>query len=205
MDEEKRCFKPTEELRVIEEAGQPKRIRGLAVPYGAMSDDLGGFREMFVRGAFGDSLTGEVRADVEHDRTMLLGRSSKGTLKLEERKEGLYAEITVPDTQRGRDVLADVANGNLDAMSIGFVDADGEFRNKSGQLVREVSKAKLTAVTLTAFPAYRQTAGTLALRSLEQHRNQEAEAERLKAEAEKVAAEENAKLRNEIERKMLDD
>jgi uncharacterized protein len=139
-----------------------KKIRGLAVPYNALSEDLGGFKEKFLPGSLTDSLRGDVFADIEHDAKMKLARSSKGTLKLTETSKGLWAEIIPPRTTLGDDTVANVENGNLDAMSIGFAkNPDAEMVYENGQLIRIVKKASLRAVTLTAYPAYRQTAGRL--------------------------------------------
>jgi HK97 family phage prohead protease len=206
---EKRCWQPCEELRVVEEAGKPTRIRGLAVPYNSPSEDIGGFREVFRFGAFGESLaSGELHADVEHDRRQILGRAKKGTLAFEETNRGLFAEITLPKTQLGADIAESVRNGNLDAMSIAFADAEDDIRRQNGQVIREVKKATLRAVTLTAWPAYRQTAGTVKLRTLDafldaEKRSEEAakaEAEKLEAEKRQAdALEENARLRQRLD------
>jgi len=169
-DEERRCYRPHERLRVLEVEGQPGKIEGLAVPYGQLSEDMGEFRELIKPGAFAKSIAGdgELRADVEHDRRELLARRSKGTLEFREDKRGLWAAITVPDTTLGRDVLENVRNGNLDAMSVSFqwTPIVEKWVTRAGQVVREISEAVLTGVALTAFPAYPQTAGSLALRSL---------------------------------------
>lgn len=175
MDETttRRCYM-AEELRVVEpegNAGRPK-IVGLAVPYRALSEDLGGFREQFMPGSLGGSIASrDVFADVEHDRDRKLGRTSKGTLSLKESRKGIMAEITIPDTTVGRDTLEEVRNGSLDAMSIVFSDPEDQYSGKAGAIVRNIDKAELMAVTLTSYPAYRQTAGSLAQRSLEEYRS----------------------------------
>ena len=164
----RRCFR-TEKLRVDERDGKSV-IVGLAVPYGAPSEDLGGFREVFKRGAFKDSLGDDIFADVEHDRSKKLGRTAAGTVTFKSAREGLRAEIQVPDTTVGRDALEEVRNGSLDAMSIAFMDPEEEWRGSEGNLTRHIGKATLRAVTLTSFPAFPQTAGTLTERSLAEYR-----------------------------------
>lgn len=209
MANDTRCWQPSEDLRVIQEEGKPTKIRGLAVPYNSPSEDLGGFREVFRFGSFGESLaSGELHADVEHDRRQILGRSKKGTLAFEETNRGLYAEITLPKTQLGADIAESVRNGNLDAMSIAFSDPEDEIRRQNGQVIREVKKATLRGVTLTAWPAYRQTVGTVKLRTLdafldaEKRSEEAAKAEAAKLEEEKriaAALEENARLRMRLD------
>lgn len=170
----RRCYR-SEGLRVQGREDGQATITGLAVPFGAPSEDLGGFREVFKRGAFKESLGDDVFADVEHDRTRKLGRTTAGTLRFRTSKEGLRFEIDVPDTTIGHDTLAEVRNGSLDAASIAFTDPTEEWKGKEGNLTRQINKATLRAVTLTSFPAYKQTAGTLAERSLEAWRRQQEE------------------------------
>ena len=150
---------------------KPAMISGLAVPFNAQSEDLGGFREVFKPGAFKESLGGDIFADIEHDRTKKLARSSKGSLRFVSKRDGLHAEIDIPNTQVGNDALEDVRNGNLDGMSIAFANPQDSWKGKDQNIVREIKSAELKAVTLTSFPAYKQTAGTLAERSLTEYRD----------------------------------
>lgn len=166
-----RYYKP-EELRV-EAADGCKRISGMAVPYGSPSEDLGGFREVIEPGAFADSLAGgnDIVADVEHSKMdRKLAKRSRGTLELRDTQPGLYATISLPATSVGRDTEEEVRGGLLDGMSIGMKVLKDSFAGKAGEVVRHVHKAILRSVSLTGFPAYPQTAGTVALRSLEAYR-----------------------------------
>jgi len=163
----KRCFRSSE-LR-INATGGKETITGLAVPWNAPSEDLGGFREVFQRDAF--DLSGEMFADIEHDHTRKLGRTGPGTLRFRSSPEGLRFEVDVPNTTVGRDALEEVRNGTLDAASIAFTDPVCEWRGPKNNLTRHISKATLQAVTLTSFPAYPQTAGTVTQRALEAYRS----------------------------------
>lgn len=169
-NEERRCFRLDEELRIVEKEGEPAVIRGLAVPYDQESEDLGGYVEVIRKGAFSESIRSDrdMRADVEHDTRTKLGRRSKGTLAFSEDGRGVWAEITIPNTTTGKDALEEVRNGLLDAMSITFLrePISAKFEEKDSVVYRTITKGVLTGVTLTAFPAYPQTADTLTLRSL---------------------------------------
>ena len=164
-----RCFR-AEELRIDDNDGKPK-ITGLAVPYNAPSEDLGGFREIFKPGAFKESIaTDDIFADVDHIETKRIGRRSAGSLELKESREGLRVAITPPNTMVGRDAIEEVRSGLLDGMSICFSNAEDSYKGKGESIVREINKATLRAVTLTSYPAYRQTAGTVSVRSLDEYR-----------------------------------
>jgi HK97 family phage prohead protease len=168
---ERVMIRTDEELRVNEVDGKT-RIVGLAVPYGRLSADLGGYRERIMPGAFADSLraTQDMRADIEHDPRQILARTKKGTLGFHEDQRGVWATITIPDTPRGREAVEEVRAGNLDGMSITFLRKGVQDRFTKGEEgpVREVKKATMRSVTLTSMPAYPQTADTLILRSLEE-------------------------------------
>jgi uncharacterized protein len=180
MEKETRIWNPAiQELRAETGADGKTRITGLAVPYGQTSEDLGGFREIFVAGAFADSLmeNRDVMADVEHDAAKKLARRKAGTMDLRDTPDGLRVAITLPDTSLGRDTAEEVRSGLLDGMSIVFSGPESQWMGKGKDTIRKVTKANLRAVTLTAYPAYRQTIGTLSLRSLEAYQAEATEPE----------------------------
>ncbi len=173
---ETRIFNPAvQNLRV--EAGEDgkQRITGLAVPYGQTSEDLGGFREMFDRGSFATTISDnrDVAADVEHDSGKKLGRRKNGTLELRDSEDGLYVSITLPKTSVGTDIAEEVRSGLLDGMSIAFANPTSQWVGRGKDTLRKITAAELHAVTLTSTPAYRQTVGTVALRSLEEYQKQQ--------------------------------
>lgn len=175
-DWERFGLRTTEELRINEADGKT-RIVGLAVPYGQLSDDLGGYRERCLSGAFSDSLRGdtELRADIEHDPRKLLAKTGKGTLGFHEDQRGVWATITLPDTPRGREAVEEVRAGTLDGMSITFLrkGVQDRFVSDPAGPIREIEKAAMRSVTLTSMAAYPQTNDTLVLRSLEEWRTNE--------------------------------
>ena len=72
---------------------QGKKIIGRPVVYNSPSQDLGGFVEVISAGAFGDSVNSDIRALVEHDQKLILGRTSAGTMTIKEDEQGLLVEI----------------------------------------------------------------------------------------------------------------
>jgi hypothetical protein len=143
------------ELRVAEADGKPV-IAGYAAVFNSLSEDLGGFREVIRPGAFARGLAGaDVRALVNHDPTLVLGRNRAGTLRLAEDSRGLKVEIDPPDTQAGRDVLTSIRRGDIDGMSFRFyVAAGGEtWRSEPSGVIRELTDD----VSVALYPAYRAT------------------------------------------------
>ncbi len=180
---EKRAFRG--EVRVVEADGQPTKIVGMAVPYNALSEPLWGFRERFSEGAFRESITKGVKGviNVEHNETVKLARFNGTSNRVWDDPRGVFVEITPAKTRAGQDAIEEVRTGILDAMSVEFRTSkeDTDLASDGEDVVRTVKRAELVGLALTSFPAYPQTAGTLALRSLEEFRK--AEEERKAAEA----------------------
>jgi len=96
-------------------------LAGVAYVYGQRT--LRGNAWMtFAAGAFDEALSrGDVRAFWNHDTTLLLGRQSTGTVRLDSRPDGLHYAIDLPDTSYAADMKALVARGDLTEMSFGIV------------------------------------------------------------------------------------
>jgi len=138
---------------------------GYAAVFNKASEDLGGFVEIIRPGAFADAIAGDadVRALVNHDPDLLIGRQTAKTLRLSEDKTGLRFEIDLPETQAARDVAEQIQRGDMTGCSFSFsVYPDGEerwtFGRKGEPDVREVLKvAKVWDVGPVTFPAYPDT------------------------------------------------
>jgi hypothetical protein len=102
-------------------AGSDRSISG-KIPYNSLSRDLGGFRERLQRGCFADTIkSGEkVMAFWNHDTGTPLGSTSAGTLRLDDRSDGLHFTIVPPSNSWGEDVLISVKRGDIDGCSFGF-------------------------------------------------------------------------------------
>jgi uncharacterized protein len=159
------CTRP--ELRV--EAGKDGKpvITGYPVVYNSLSVDLGGFREKIKPLCFAEALkTADVRALIDHNPSLLLGRNTCGTLRLFDESKGLRSEIDVSDASYALDLVISINRGDKDGMSFGFEAVEDEWEmDKDGCMIRTVVKATIFDVSAVTYPAYTDT--TLALRSLD--------------------------------------
>lgn len=135
------------------------RFEGYAAVFNSFSEDLGGFREMILPGAFSNGMNDDVRCLLNHDPNYVLGRNKAGTLKLEQDERGLKFEVTAPDTAWARDLYKSVQRGDIDQCSFGFsVMPDGETwrRTPTGD-ERILSDLRLYDVSIVTYPAYPDT------------------------------------------------
>jgi len=153
---EKRTF-TFAELRV--EDGDKPKITGHAAVFNKLSENLGGFRERIAPGAFEKTIEkSDVRALINHDSNLVLGRNKSGTLRLEEDKRGLAIEIDPPDTSYARDLIESLKRGDIDQMSFGFVATKDSWEHVEGkESIRTLLEVELFDVSPVTYPAYPQT------------------------------------------------
>ena len=145
------------ELRAQGEGDATREIRGHASVFNQEEVIFPGFREVILPGAFEKAIgRDDVRALWNHDSNIVLGRSTAGTLKLEEDKIGLAYSVDPPDTQLVRDmVISPIERGDVTGSSFGFrVETANEIPQDDGSLLREVVAAELIDVSPVTFPAY---------------------------------------------------
>lgn len=163
MIEERRVIEC--ELRVEERADKTPVLVGYAAVFGKRSVDLGGFTEEVAPGAFSKSIRADdVVALVDHDPSLILGRTSANTLTLSEDETGLRMEIDLPDTTVGRDLAVSVKRGDIKGASFGFRTITDDWNMQDGKSHRTLIEAQLRDVSPVTFPAYPDT--SIAMRSL---------------------------------------
>jgi len=187
-ERESRFLSAQIELRAAAEGEEPKKVFGYAAKFNSRSENLGSegyqFFEIIQPGAFDDVLNDDVRALFNHESSAILARSKNGvgSLSIGIDATGLWYEFEAPDTQVGRDLMTSLKRGDVDQSSFSFtVGKDGqewtETKDGDGPTVftRTIKKvSRLYDVSPVTYPAYPDA--TVALRSLEQFRNQEPEA-----------------------------
>jgi HK97 family phage prohead protease len=139
----------------IKAAVEGRTVEGYASVFNSMSEDLGGFREIILPGAFSEVLDNDVRALYNHDSNYLLARTTSGTLELKEDDKGLYYRFEMPNTSYGNDMLELFRRGDLSQSSFGFTVEKDSWKLEEGQHVRYIERVgSLFDVSPVVFPAY---------------------------------------------------
>src|SRR3954466_15234527 len=162
-DMERRAFL---ECRV--DALDSRRLGGYAIRFGAMSVDLGGFREFIAPQAVDRTLTEamDVRALVDHDSSKVIGRTRSGTLTLRKDANGLGFTVEPdPSISYAGDIMRAVARGDVTGMSFGFRTIGDEWNYEGDTPIRTVTDMTISEISIVTFPAYQDT--SVAKRSLD--------------------------------------
>lgn len=144
-----------------------------------------GATEIVKPGAFADCLSQDVRALVNHDSTLVLGRTKAGTLELKEDTRGLWGRIKINrDDADAMNLYARVQRGDVDQCSFGFdIERETFVDLGNGEYRWEIEKVNpLYEVSVCTFPAYEETSVSARKKQLEdiQHRQAEAWRETMK-------------------------
>lgn len=137
------------------EAGDGMTFGGYAARYDSPSLPLP-FIETIAPGAFDRTLKSknDIRAYINHDERLVLGSTRAKTLRLDNRSDGLYAEIDLPDTTYARDLSVSIQRGDTRTMSFGFSTVKDEWKDASNRVLKEVRLHEVSAVTgVAAYPS----------------------------------------------------
>jgi uncharacterized protein len=149
-------------------------LEGYAAVFNSETD-LGHFREVIKPGAFDDVMTNDVRALINHDPNLILGRTENGTLELSTDERGLKYRVKLGNQQYAKDFYESVKRGDISQSSFAFTIKDQSWNEE--RTVRSVDKVRqLLDVSPVTYPAY--AAATV------QARDQQLETEEANAVAE---------------------
>ena len=141
------------------EAGEELSIEGYFAVFNSNYDIAPGMSESIAPGAFADTLSGDVRALVNHDSTLVLGRTTAHTLELREDAHGLWGKIAVnPKDGDAMNLYERVKRGDVDQCSFGFDITDEETTvSDNGDVHWTIKGVNLYEVSCCTFPAYETT------------------------------------------------
>lgn len=141
----------------------------------------GAFEEI-APGAFDNSFSNDIRALINHETRLVLGRNKSGTLELRADNYGLWGRIKInPNDTDAMNLYERVKRGDVDQCSFGFniVREDTEWR-EDGSVKWTIREVDLHEVSVVTFPAYEDTGVAARQKQVEQHRNRLLQAKRQK-------------------------
>lgn len=187
MDKNKRQMRSIPvEFTTRDNEGKDPEIEGYFAVFDSNYNIAPGMSESISRGAFSRTLQGgDIRALVNHDTTLVLGRTKAGTLQLREDSKGLWGKIAVnPNDSDAMNLYQRVKRGDVSQCSFGFDIRDEESAiSDNGDVHWTLKDLDLYEVSCCTFPAYERT--NIEARTAERDgllkREKEAWQERMKA------------------------
>jgi len=160
-------------LPELRASGDEFALVGYAATFNSESKDLGGFREVIAPSAFKRSLEGnaDVKALFNHDANRILGRTTSGTLRLEQDEKGLKFKVELdPANSEDKNLYASVKRGDVNECSFAFtvvkggqIWADKQIEGTDGRGVddfyamRTLTDVNLLDISAVTYPAYNDT------------------------------------------------
>jgi uncharacterized protein len=151
---------PTE-FRAAESDGK-KRIEGYFSTFGGIYELWPGATESIDPHAFDEALNDDIRALIDHETRLVLGRNKAGTLELRIDAWGLWGSIEINEADSdAMNLYARVQRGDVSQCSFGFeiLSEKTDIRD-DGTVHWTIEKVKLYEVSCVTFPAYKDTSIT---------------------------------------------
>lgn len=139
--------------------GDALKIEGYFAVFNSNYDIAPGMSESIAPGAFKNTLAGDIRALVNHDSTLVLGRTTAHTLELREDEHGLWGSIDInPKDSDAMNLYERVKRGDVSQCSFGFdiLSEETEVR-ENGEIHWTMTDLMLYEVSCCTFPAYEST------------------------------------------------
>lgn len=143
-----------------EENGE-KRIEGYFAVFDSNYDLWDGATESIGQNAFDGALGDDIRALIDHETRLVLGRTTAGTLTLRVDERGLWGSIKINEADSdAMNLYARVQRGDVSQCSFGFdiLQERTDVDSSTGAVHWTIEKVKLYEVSCVTFPAYKETA-----------------------------------------------
>lgn len=150
-------------------------IEGYFAVFNQVTELWTGAYEELAPEAFNETLGNDVRALINHDTTLVLGRNKSGTLELKADSHGLWGRVKInPNDTDAVNIYERVKRGDVDQCSFGFniIKEDTEFR-EDGSVKWTIRKVDLHEVSVCTFPAYAATGVQARKAEVQQHKERQ--------------------------------
>lgn len=165
------------ELKTRAENDQDLVIEGYFAVFNRQTELWQGAFEEIAQGAFGGTMGNDIRALINHDTTLVLGRNKAGTLELKEDSHGLWGSIRInPNDTDAMNAYERVKRGDVDQCSFGFniLKEETDWR-EDGTVKWTITEIDLHEVSICTFPAYEETGVQARQAEVAQHQKRQFE------------------------------
>lgn len=163
---------PTEFKVRSESESDDLYIEGYFAVYNQEIELWPGAYEEIAPGAFNNTLGNDIRALIDHESRLVLGRNTAGTLELKADSHGLWGKIKINrDDTDAMNLYARVKRGDVDQCSFGFniIKEETDWRD-DGTVKWTIQEIDLHEVSVVTFPAYENTGVQARKKQVEQYR-----------------------------------
>lgn len=159
MNREKRQMRTASTEFATRDDNGALAIEGYFAVFNSNYDIAPGLSESIAPGAFDNTLSGDIRALINHDTTLVLGRTKANTLQLRVDNHGLWGHIDInPNDTDAMNLYNRVQRGDVDQCSFGFdiISEETDFR-EDGSIHWTIKEVELYEVSPCTFAAYEET------------------------------------------------
>ena len=157
--------------------GEEMTIEGYFVVFNTLTELWRGAFEEISPNSLDKTLSNDIRALINHDTTLVLGRNKAKTLELKTDSRGLWGSIKInPNDSDAVNLYERVRRGDVDQCSFGFnvVSEETEWRD-DGTVKWTITEIDLYEVSVTTFPQYEETGVQAREKEVEQHKEKQLE------------------------------
>lgn len=170
------------DLKTRSEQDGEMTIEGYFAIFNKVTELWPGAYEKIDPEAFNNTLGNDIRALINHDTTLVLGRNKANTLSLSIDSYGLFGVIQINSEDRDAVNLYErVKRGDVDQCSFGFNTLNEEIDYRDdGTIEWTLKEIDLHEVSVCTFPAYADTAVQARHNEVEQHKKRMFEQKKMK-------------------------
>ena len=150
-------------------------IEGYFIVFGQQTELWAGAYEEIAPNALDKTLNNDIRALINHDTRLVLGRNKSGTLELRVDSRGLFGKIKInPNDTEAVNLYERVKRGDVSQCSFGFniISEETEWQD-DGTVKWTITEVDLHEVSVVTFPAYEETGVQARQASVEAYREKQ--------------------------------
>lgn len=159
MAMEKRTSNIDLKIRSETEERKEKIIEGYFIVFDEETEIFPTYFEKVSKDALGDLSKKDIRALINHNTELVIGRTKNSTLELKADAKGLFGTIKINENDTDAlNIYERVKRGDVSQCSFGFyINKQNETWQDDGTLRVELTDIDLFEVSVVTFPAYEQT------------------------------------------------